>query len=106
MRPNCDFPELIELEEMHGVKLLSSYGLVQVELFPTQIEYSNKVDTNVTAENCTFIGISKMLKGEEGNDLHLHKQSPINLFFLISNPESARNHQPKSCVPAKSHKSQ
>ena len=27
--------------------------------------------------------------GGGGNDLHLHKKSPINLFFLISNPVTA-----------------
>ena len=58
-------------------------------LSTTRIDYSNKVDTNVTTENCTFIEISKILGGGGGgNYLHPHKKSPINLFFLISNPAS------------------
>ena len=59
-------------------------------LSTTRIEYSNKVDSNVTTENCTFIDISKILGGGGGavNYLHPHKKSSMNLFFLISNPDA------------------
>ena len=81
----------LEIAKAHGKKFSWTLNMASdVPKARTQIEYSNKVDTNVTTENWTFIEISKMLGGWVGggetNYLPLYKKSPINLFFLISNP--------------------
>ena len=67
LKPQCIFVIVIvnQLFSKLCYRVLSSSWTVHVVscLSTTQIEYSNKVDTNVTTENCTFIGISKMLLG-------------------------------------------
>ena len=104
-RPYSDFPELIELEKMHGMKFLSSYGHMNAwkqfihfksktifnENVKKKLLHANFVtvlcDTNITTENCTFSGISKMLRGGAwGNDLHLHKKITYQSVFHYFEP--------------------
>ena len=80
----------LEIAKARGKKFSWTLNMASdVPKARTQIEYSNKVDTNVTTENWTFIEISKMLGGWVGGGVIIcpfTKKSPINLFFLISNP--------------------
>ena len=58
------FELTLEIAEGHGKKLSWTFNMASnAPKACTQIEYSNKLDTNVTTENFTFIGISKMLGG-------------------------------------------
>ena len=53
------FELTLEILEEYGKKFSWTFNMASnVPKAHTQIEYSNKLDTNVTTENCTFIGIS------------------------------------------------
>ena len=74
----------LEIAEEHGKKLSWTFNMASnAPKACTQIEYSNKLDTNVTTENCTFIGISKMLGGRGVMICTFTKNHPSIWFSLF-----------------------